>query len=70
MDFIDALEDALGQTAEKEFMEMQPGDVTETFADSKRLRDWVGYQPKTDIYTGVSAFVQWYQSYFGNQRLA
>ncbi len=66
MDFIDALEDALGQTAEKEFMELQPGDVTETFADSKRLRDWVGYQSKTDIHTGISAFVDWYQSYFGN----
>ena len=60
MDFINALEEALDQTVEKEFMEMQPGDVTETFADTKRLRDWVGYQPKTDIHTGVSAFVDWY----------
>lgn len=62
MDFINALEEALGQTAEKEFMEMQPGDVTETYADTKRLKDWVGYQPKTDIDTGVSAFVEWYFS--------
>ena len=68
MDFIDALEDALGRTAEKEFMEMQPGDVTETFADSKRLRDWVGYQPRTGIHAGVSAFVKWYQSYFGSEK--
>lgn len=66
MEFIDALEDALGQTAEKEFLEMQPGDVTETFADSKRLGDWVGYHSKTDIHTGISTFVDWYQSYSGN----
>ena len=59
MDFINALEVALGRTAEKEFMGMQPGDVTETYADTQRLRDWVGYRPKTDIHTGVSVFVDW-----------
>jgi UDP-glucuronate 4-epimerase len=62
MHFINALEEALGKTAEKEFMEMQPGDVTETYADTKRLKDWVGYQPKTDTHAGVSAFIEWYFS--------
>ena len=67
MDFINALEEALGQTVEKEFIEMQPGDVAETFADTKRLRDWVGYQPKTDIHTGVNVFVDWYlANYYGD----
>jgi UDP-glucuronate 4-epimerase len=68
MNFINALEEALGQNVEKEFMEMQPGDVAETFADTKRLRDWVGHRPKTDIHTGVSAFVDWYlANYHHNQ---
>jgi UDP-glucuronate 4-epimerase len=67
MDFINALEEVQGRTVKKVFLEMQPGDVTETFADTKRLRDWVGYRPETDIHTGVRAFVDWHQSYYGNK---
>lgn len=64
IEFINALEKALGQTAEKDFMEMQPGDVIETFADTNRLADWVGYRPKTAINVGVNAFVEWCHSYY------
>jgi UDP-glucuronate 4-epimerase len=64
MDFINALEMALGEAAEKVFVEMQPGDVKETYADTMRLKDWVGYQPKTDINRGVETFIEWYLSYF------
>lgn len=63
MDFITELEQALNLTAEKNFMEMQPGDVVETFADCGRLEDWVGFRPKTALKTGVRQFVDWYQRY-------
>ncbi len=67
LDFINALEEALGQAAVKEFMEIQPGEVTETFAETTRLRKWSGFKPQTDIYTGVSIFVDWYQSFYSNK---
>ena len=68
MKFIVSLEEALGKAAEKEFMEIQPGDVLETYADTQRLEDWVDYHPNTDIHKGISVFVDWYQSFFGNKR--
>lgn len=64
MGFIEALEKALGKTAKKNFMEMQPGDVPATWADSSLLTSLTGYQPKTDVQTGVQAFVEWYMDYY------
>ena len=60
MDYITALEDALGRKAEKNFMEMQPGDVMATASDTQRLDDWVGFKPDTPIGVGVAKFVEWY----------
>ena len=57
MDYIGALEDALGMTAEKNMMPMQPGDVPATSADTSELRDWVGFAPNTDVRDGVQRFV-------------
>ncbi len=64
MDFIDAIEDALGQTATKNFMDMQPGDVPATWADGALLQKLTGYTAKTDVVTGVKAFVDWYRDYY------
>ena len=65
MDYIAALERALGLTASMNMMEMQPGDVPATSADTSALRDWVGFAPDTDIEDGVARFVEWYLNYFG-----
>ena len=64
MDYITALEDALGRKAEKNFMEMQPGDVVATASDTQRLDDWVGFKPDTPIGVGVAKFVEWYLSHY------
>jgi len=65
MDYIGALESALGITAEKNMMPMQPGDVPMTSADSTELADWVGFAPDTDVRDGVQRFVDWYLAYQG-----
>ncbi|MEI6858609.1 MAG: NAD-dependent epimerase [Shewanella sp.] len=64
MDFISALEKALGKPAIKNMMEMQPGDVHSTWADTEDLFNVVGYLPHTDVETGVQHFVDWYKSYY------
>ena len=65
MDYIAALERALGRTASMNMMEMQPGDVPATSADTSALRDWVGFAPDTDIEDGVARFAEWYLNYCG-----
>ena len=65
MDYIGALEEALGITAVKNMMPMQPGDVPATSADAAELRDWVGFAPDTDVREGVRRFVEWYVTYYG-----
>lgn len=65
MDFIGAIESALGMEAEKEFLPLQPGDVPATYADIDALSDYVGYRPGTPINEGIGRFVDWYRNYFG-----
>ncbi len=65
MDFIAALERALGKTAEKNYLAMQPGDVPATAADVADLVRDVGFRPSTTIETGVARFVAWYREYHG-----
>jgi UDP-glucuronate 4-epimerase len=65
MDFIEAIESSLGQTAQKNYLPLQAGDVTETFADTRALDAWVGFKPATSVAAGVSKFVAWYRSYYG-----
>ena len=60
MDFVAAVETALGQTARKRFLPMQAGDVVETWADTTLLHHLVGTLPQTDLADGVGQFVQWY----------
>ena len=64
LDFITALEDALGIKANKNFLPMQPGDVHSTWADTSDLFDAVGYKPLVDINTGVTQFVDWYRQFY------
>lgn len=65
MTMIAALEDALGRTAEKTYLPMQPGDVTSTCANIDRLHALTGYRPKVPVEEGLKHFVRWYLSYYG-----
>lgn len=62
MDFINELETALGKKAVKEFLPMQPGDVYETYADTSRLEQEIGYKPQVTLHEGIRKFAQWYLS--------
>jgi len=64
MDYIKAIEKALGMTAEKNFMPMQDGDVPATSADVQALMDDVGFKPDTAVEEGVKRFVDWYRDYY------
>ena len=64
MRFIEALEEVLGQEAQKEFLDLQPGDVPATCADIDDLYDAVGFKPVTAIETGIRRFVEWYRDYY------
>ena len=61
MEMIAVLERALGRTAEKRMLPMQPGDVTATFADISRLQDLCGYRPKVKLEEGLPKFVEWHE---------
>jgi UDP-glucuronate 4-epimerase len=65
MDFIEAIEHALGRTARKNFLPLQDGDVPATYADVSELSAWTGFQPATPVRDGVARFVHWYRNYFG-----
>lgn len=62
LDFIQALEERLGRTAEKEFLPMQAGDVYTTYADTTKLQEAVGYRPTTTLREGIHHFVEWYEN--------
>ncbi|ABW25450.1 NAD-dependent epimerase [Acaryochloris marina] len=64
MRFIEVIETAMGKTADKNFLPMQPGDVPATYADVDALMNDVGFQPKTPIEDGIQKFVTWYRSYY------
>lgn len=65
MDMISVLEKALGREAAKVFLPMQPGDVTETYADVSKLHALIGYAPKVKLEEGIPRFVDWYRGYYG-----
>ena len=62
-EFIEAIEGACGKTTEKVYMEMQPGDVPKTYADTAHLEVAVGYKPATTIQEGMVKFVEWYKTF-------
>jgi len=63
-DYVEAIEDALGKKAIREFLPLQPGDVPNTYADVSALNLAVGYRPNTSVREGVARFVHWYRDYF------
>jgi len=64
LDFVDAIEKAIGIPAERRMLEMQKGDVPHTWADNSLLQSLTGYRPNTDIQEGVRKFVEWYLDYY------
>jgi UDP-glucuronate 4-epimerase len=65
LDVISILEDALGRKAKREFKDLQPGDVPETYADVEALQRDVAFTPSTSIEDGIARFTRWYRSFYG-----
>ena len=64
MDYITALEEALGIEAQKNMLPIQPGDVLETSADTRALYEVTGFKPQTSVKQGVKNFVDWYRGFY------
>lgn len=64
LDFIEAIEEAVGKKAKKIYKPMQPGDVPATWADVNDLIENLGYKPNTSIKDGITKFVAWYREFF------
>jgi len=64
LEYLDALEEALGLKAQRHYLPMQPGDVPATFADTTLLTEWTGHKPGTPIRAGIAAFVAWYLDHY------
>ena len=64
LDFVAAIEAALGKSVARTMLPMQPGDVRETHADPRLLEALTGYRPTTPVGEGVAAFVAWYREHY------
>ena len=64
LDYIEAIEEALGIKAEKELLPMQPGDVLDTYANVDDLVKEFDYKPSIKVKQGVGIFVEWYREYY------
>jgi len=64
MDYIGALEQALGKEANKEFLPIQPGDVPDTWANVDDLVEQFDYQPSMSVEEGVANFAEWFNRYY------
>ncbi|MBU1674125.1 NAD-dependent epimerase [Patescibacteria group bacterium] len=64
MEFIETLETSLEKKAEKNFMDMQDGDVVSTYADTSGLINDFGYKPDTKLSDGIGEFVKWYKDFY------
>ena len=64
MDYIDALEKALGKKAKINFLPLQQGDVPDTYASTDNLKKKFNYQPSISVIDGISQFVKWYKNYY------
>ncbi|MFZ4565156.1 MAG: NAD-dependent epimerase [Prochlorococcaceae cyanobacterium] len=62
--YVEALEHALGRTARRRLLPLQPGDVPATAADTSALEAWTGFRPATPVGEGVARFVAWYRDYY------
>ena len=66
LDYIAAMEKALGKKAVLEMKPMQPGDVRATYADTARLAAAVGFAPSTPLAAGLEKFSAWFKGYYGH----
>jgi len=64
MDFIAEIENSMGKVADKNFMEMQDGDVESTYADTTELNNDFNYKPFTPLTEGVASFVTWFKAFY------
>jgi UDP-glucuronate 4-epimerase len=67
MGFIETIEKAMCKKAEKNFMDMQDGDVVSTYADTQDLINDFGYKPDTSLEIGIERFVKWYKKFYNNK---
>ncbi|MFM8217348.1 MAG: capsular biosynthesis protein CpsI, partial [Planctomycetaceae bacterium] len=61
---IETIEQAIGKTAVKNLLPMQPGDVPATYANVDDLIRDVGFKPATPIEVGIGRFVEWYRGFY------
>lgn len=66
MDFIKSIEDSLSISADKEYLSMQKGDVKQTYSDNTKLKEYIGFSPRTNLKDGVMEFVKWFNEYHTN----
>ena len=64
LDYISAIEEALGIKAKKEYLPIQPGDVDTTSSECKALENWIGFKPNTSVKDGVNKFISWYKTFY------
>ena len=64
MDFVRAIESALGKKAEIDYLPLQAGDVPSTYADVSDLIADTGFKPSTSVEDGIANFVKWYREYY------
>lgn len=64
LDYIQAIETEIGRPAIKNMIDMQPGDVKQTYADATLLHELTDYTPRTDVNSGIAQFVEWYRDYY------
>lgn len=68
-DYIISIEDALGKKAIREEMDLQPGDVLSTHADTESLEKWIDFKPQTSVKEGVKKFIEWYLDFYKEKSL-
>jgi UDP-glucuronate 4-epimerase len=66
LEYIGALEMAFGKVVKKDFLPIQPGDVSDTWANVDDLVKQFNYKPNTSVEKGMENFVKWFRSYYGN----
>ncbi len=64
MEFIENIENCLGIEAKKNYMPMQPGDVSATAAETETLESWINFKPNTTVKEGVKNFIGWYKEFY------
>ena len=64
LDFIEKLEDNLGEKSIKNLLPIQPGDVEKTWANIQNIQSWINYEPKVTFEEGIKRFASWYKLFF------